>query len=226
MKKIEICNLVASLAMGTLALACGSKESPGTTASSDYFPMVDGSVSVYEHTSKGGWTETITLTETSKGVFLEEDTENPDFERSESVLEVDSSGRVFRTSKLMYQDDVLDTSIEYDPGFIRFDPAWLDLDVNDSVRETYERTETKIGEDPDPKRPRAHVYTSFGLQSVTALGTAYSDCLVIHRQRDYDDVAGDAEDQQKQFFFCPGVGKVQEVNIDSGNTEQLVSYSE
>ncbi len=226
MTTTEASSLALATAFALSVFGCGSEAPPSSAGGSDYFPLVDGSVSVYEHSSKGGWTETVTLTETSPGTFREEDTENPDGERNESVLEVDSKGRVYRTSKLIYEMDDLDTSIDYDPGFMRFDPAWLDLDVNEFVRETYDRTETKIGEDPDPTRPRAHVYTSFGYQSMTVLGTAYTDCLVIHRERDYEDAEGDAEDQQKQFYFCPGVGKVQEVNIDSGNTEQLVSYSD
>jgi hypothetical protein len=226
MTTIETSRLVLATGLSLGIQACGSEAPPSSANGSDYFPLVDGAVSVYEHSSKGGWTETVTLTQTSSGHFREEDTENPDGERNESVLELDSKGRVYRTSKRIYQQDVLDTSIEYEPGFIRFDPAWLDLDVNESMRQTYDRTETKIGEDPDPTRPRAHVYTSFGYQSITVLGTAYTDCLVIHRERDYEDSQGDAEDQKKQFYLCPGVGKVQEVNIDSGNTELLVSYSE
>jgi hypothetical protein len=209
-----------------LGLACGSKAPASSDKSGNYFPMVNGAVSVYEHSSKGGWDETITLTKMSDGTYTEVDTPNPDQERNEAVLEVDSTGRVFRISKEVYVDDILDTSVVYDPGFLRFDPAWLDLDLNVPVRESYERTETRIGDPPDPTRTRAHVYTSFGFQSLTVLGTAYSNCLVVHRERDYEDTTGDAEDQQKLFFFCPNVGKVQEVNIDSGNTEQLVSYSE
>jgi hypothetical protein len=188
--------------------------------------MVDGSVSVYEHTSKGGWDETITLTKLSDGVYREVDTPNPDQERNEAVLEVDSAGRVFRISKEVYIDDILDTLVEYDPGFLRFDPAWLELEANVPIREGYDRTESHPGEAPDPTRARAHIYTSFGFQSLAVLGTAYNNCLTLQRARDYEDTTGDAEDQQKVFYFCPNVGKVQEVNVDSGNTEQLVSYSE
>lgn len=234
--------LVLVVAIGVPIVACGSEAPPGeettdgggagapaTTGGSEasnHFPMVDGAVSVYRHSSKGGWDETITLSETSPGVYLEVDSGNPDGERTESVLEVDSQGRVFRTSKDVYVDDVLDTSVVYEPGFIRFDPAWLELGVNESLSYGYERAETPAGGPPDPTRPRAHVYTSFGRESLTVLGTRYSDCLVIRRERDYDDVDGEAEDEKKQIYFAPAVGKVQEINVDSGNTEQLVSHSE
>lgn len=225
MPEMDRCKLVLLLALGALVLACGSQAPPGTDAS-NYFPMTDGAKSVYQHSSKGGWLETIRLTESGPGTYREVDVGNPDGERTEAVLKVDSSGRVFRIGKEVYVDDVLDLSVTYEPGFIRFDPAWVDLNVNDSTRQGYERTETRAGGSPDPTRPRGHLYTSLGVQTVTVLGTRYRDCLVIHRQRDYDDASGDPEDEEKQFYFCPGVGKVQEINLDSGNTEQLVSYSE
>ena len=225
------------LCLAGASVACGSEAPPGSdTASSsnttggsgadDYYPMADGASSVYRHSSKGGWDETVTLTRLSPGVFVEADTANPDGERTEAVLEVDSKGRVFRTSKEVYVDDVLDLSVVYEPGFIRFDPAWLELEVDESVTTTYERTETPAGGPAEPSRPRAHIYTSQGFQTVTILGTTYRDCLVIHRERDYEDVFGEPEDEKKQFYFAPGVGKVWEVNLDSGNTEELVSYSE
>jgi hypothetical protein len=159
-------------------------------------------------------------------VFLEADGEDPDGERTEALLEVEASGRVLRVEKDVYVDDVLDLSVAYQPGFVRFDPAWVDLGAGESLAQSYDRTETPAGGSPDPTRPRAHVYTSLGRESVTVLGTSYGDCLVIRRERDYEDTAGDPEEQEKQFHFCAGVGKVQEINLDSGNTEQLVSHSE
>ena len=61
---------------------------------------------------------------------------------------------------------------------------------------------------------------------MTVLGTRYSDCLVMRRERDYNDVDGEAEDEKKHIYFAPAVGKVQEINVDSGNTEQLVRYTD
>ena len=151
------------------------------------------------------------------------DSPSPDGERTESIQEVDSAGRVWRIEKEDYVDDDLDISVEYDPGFIRFDPAWLDLAPNESVRMEYRRTETAAGDTPDPTRDRAHVYTSQGYESVTVLDRTYHDCLVILRQRDYEDTLGNTEDEEKQFYFAPEVGKVLEVNLESGHTEELVS---
>lgn len=234
--------LALAFALGLPGIACGSEAPPGThtgeggaagapattggTSEDSHFPLVDGAVSIYRHSSKGGWEETTMLSETAPGVYLEVDTGHPEGERTESILEVDAEGRVFRTEKDVYVDDVLDSSVSYEPGFIRYDPAWLDLRVNESMTYAYERTETPAGGSPDPTRPRAHVYTSFGRESLTVLGARYNDCLVIRRERDYDDVDGEAEDEKKQIYFAPGVGKVQEINVDSGNTEQLVSTSE
>lgn len=49
---------------------------------------------------------------------------------------------------------------------------------------------------------------------------------MIRRERDYDDVDGEAEDAKKHLYFAPEVGKVQEIDVDSSNTEQLVSYTD
>ena len=199
-------------------------EGPDGSDANDHFPLVDGAVREYFHSSNDGWEETVTLEALRSNVFLERDTENPDGVRTESILALTTSGRVLRTSKVVYQDDALDFCVTYDPGFVRFDPAWLELPVGDSVREEYERTETNQDGEKDPTRERAHTYTSFGLESTTIAGTLYNDTLVIERKRDYEDVQGQPEDQQKLFRFAPGVGKVQEVNFESGNSEELLSY--
>ena len=207
---------------------CGDAAPPDTTPGTDgdYYPMVDGSVSVFRHSNNGGWNETVTITRESEGVFSELDTPSPDGEHTESIQEVDEEQRVWRTAKDDYVDDELDISVVYDPGFIRFDPAWLGLKPNESVRVAYERTETPAGGVPEATRDRAHIYTSYGYETVTVLGKTYHDCLVIRRERDYEDTMGNAEDQQKQFYFAPDIGKVREVNLDSGSTEELVSYDE
>ncbi|HEU5077230.1 MAG TPA: hypothetical protein VFU02_23725 [Polyangiaceae bacterium] len=208
-----------------LLTGCGdaAPPDPNPRPDADYYPMRDGLVSVYRHSNKGGWDETVTLTALGDDRFSEVDSPSPDGERTESVQEVDAAGRVWRIEKHDYVDDELDISVEYEPGFIRFDPAWLALQPNESVRMAYERTETAAGDTPDPARERAHIYTSQGYESVTVLDRTYHDCLVIQRQRDYEDTQGNAEDEEKQFYFAPDVGKVLEVNLDSGHTEELVS---
>lgn len=208
-----------------VALAgCGDSTPPGSNPrpDADYYPMRDGAVSVYRHSNKGGWDETVTLTALGDDRFSEIDSTSPDGERTEAILEVDAAGRVWRVEKQDFVDDELDISVEYDPGFIRFDPAWLDLATNESVRMEYERTETAAGDTPDPPRDRAHIYTSQGYETVSVLDRTYRDCLVILRRRDYEDTQGNNEDEEKLFYFAPDVGKVLEVNLDSGHTEELV----
>lgn len=198
----------------------------GPPSGLDYYPITDGSTRVFRHTSRGGWDETITLEAIGPGEFLESESEDPDGERTESVIEVDSRGRVFRTSKQVFVDDQLTLSVVYEPGFIRFDPAWLDLKPGQTISTDYERTETPAGAPADPSRARSHVYRSFGFETVAVLGKTHRDCLVIERERTYSDVVGEPEDQRKRFYLAPNVGKVWEVNLDSGNTEELVRHSE
>ncbi len=59
----------------------------------------------------------------------------------------------------------------------------------------------------------------------TSNGKTYSNCLKVRRSKDWA-AAESAEDaQEKLYWFCPGVGKVREQNVDSGNFEELVEYS-
>lgn len=217
-----------SLSLLLVVAGCGDDAPPDSTPANggNYYPMRDGAVSVYRHSNKGGWDETISLTARGDDEFSEADTPSPDGERTESVQQVDDRGRVWRIEKHDYVDDELDISVEYDPGFIRFDPAWLELEPGESVRMEYRRTETPAGGSADPTRDRAHIYTSYGFESITVLGHTYHDCLVIHRQRDFEDTTGNTEDEEKQFYFAPDVGKVREVNLDSGHTEELVRGDE
>jgi hypothetical protein len=52
-------------------------------------------------------------------------------------------------------------------------------------------------------------------------------CIVIKRTKDWEaeEEGVDADDAEaKQFWFARGVGKVQEVNLESGNQETLIDF--
>jgi hypothetical protein len=209
---------------GTTNTAGGS--TTGSNEAPDYYPMADGSSWVYFHTSKNGWEETITLADNGDGTFTQSDTPNPDGESSEAIHVEDENGLVLRTSRQQFVDDALDISVVYDPGFVRFDPAWLEMADGETVTLSYMRTETAAGAAmPDPTRERSHIYTKIGMVNHSVQGVSYSDCLQMERERNYENPTGQSEDQKKQFWFCPNVGKIQEVTTDTNNSEQLVSYT-
>ena len=61
-----------------------------------------------------------------------------------------------------------------------------------------------------------------GLTLQTEAGT-FDD--VIQVQRDPDDTVGNGQNEEtRQFWFAPGVGKVKETNVSTGNFEELIDY--
>jgi hypothetical protein len=83
--------------------------------------------------------------------------------------------------------------------------------------------------DPKDPQPRAHVYTVEDVsESVTVPAGTFRNCLRIRRERDLTnpDLMGatDQAEQDKLFWFAPGVGKVREENSMTGMTEVLVDY--
>lgn len=234
MKHTAVHAALAAILSFPLALACGQEdpETDDAVASDDYYPLVDGATWTYRHSSSGGWDEVVTMEADpdDASVFLLEDTANPDGEKSISRLQLTDAG-VMRLSREAFlvapNSEDLIFSVEYDPGFLRFDSAWLDAEEGDRETRSYVRTETDVGEDPDAPADREHFYTVESLSDtvVTDAGT-FRNCVRIRRRRNWqlpDTTAADA--QEKLFYYAPGVGKVKEENLTQGNTEELIDYA-
>ncbi len=214
-------------------LACGQTAPPDDSDdAANYYPLVDGATWTYRHSSNGGWDETITVEEDEldgETVYIFEDTPNPDNERSVATIAETDDG-IMRIARKVYSTensrDELLFSVEYDPGFLRFDPAWLDKEEGFKETRDYVRLETDAGQEPDDPGDREHFYTVESLSEtvVTDAGT-FRNCIRIRRRRNWqlaDTTAADA--QEKLFYFAPGVGKVKEENLTKGNTEVLLDY--
>lgn len=221
---------LAVIAISWLALGCNQSEPPGPdsgSGSGSYFPLLDGSSYSYLH-SKGGWTEVVETLEADDGMFESHQSGDPDGATSVSLLEV-AGGDVYRVAEDTFLDGELDYSVEYDPGFLRFSDDWLDAELNEGETLTYQRTETKAGDDPKDPQPRAHTFTVESVSdTVTVPAGTFHDCLRVRRQRALDDPSIDdptsQEEQDKLYWFAPGVGKVREENTITGSTEVLVVY--
>jgi hypothetical protein len=194
----------------------------------DYFPLVDGSSYVYLHSE--GWLETLTVSSTNyegSPAFLVSETPDPDGERAESVY-VRSGTKVLRVYKEVFDttaNDMVTSQTEYRPGFLRADNAWSMATPNVEMEESYERTETEPGSAPKPTEARSHVFVLEGIEEVVTNAGRFADCLRVRRQRTWETDLGTDEGQAKRFWFAPGVGKVREETLDSGNTESLESYT-
>jgi hypothetical protein len=216
-----------------VAAACNQKEPEESV--DDYYPLTPGATWTYLHSSRGGWTEVVTVSEgTQPDEVLLSDTENPSGERSENTL-LKSDTAVMRTAKRFFVNDAIVFTVDYDPGFVRFDAAWLEVSPPYTEERAYVRTETDVGQSPKTPRDRSHEYTVEALdETVEVEGSTFRNCVRVRRLATYlpTNVAPDAgtaaptaQDMQgKLFWFAPGVGKVREQNLDNGNTEVLVDY--
>lgn len=200
-------------------------------------PMVDGATWTYWHTSKGGWSETQTVTTgeyDGESVFIVADTPDPD---PTSSLRADSyiarkDGKLLRLYKEEFWVDPEDPSNElpngkatYGVGFTRCNEAWATAEVGWSESPEYVRIETPEGDVAKPAETRKHTFTVEGREDVntTQGGFSFTNCVKVRRSKDWAAVAGE-DAEEKLYWFCPGVGKVREENVTSGNSEELTDY--
>ena len=214
--------------LALLALGCGQEDpgGDGVAVDGDFFPMVDGASWTYAHT--GGstpWDEEVSLTSMEyegEPAMLLADSEGPSGSRSESVLRARGDD-VVRVHKEVFFGEALDISVDYDPGFTRFRPAWLSEKVGFTETLSYERTEFDSDGEMTRMGMRTHRFT-IEATSVTVDVPAgrLVNCLQLLRERIR--AAGDAlvEGDVKQFWFCPGVGKTKEIDQVSGKIEELI----
>lgn len=194
-------------------------------------PMKAGATWTYKHTN---WTEVQTVTAMEyegEPAFLVKDTPDPsDNLRADSVL-VKRDGRLLRVYKEEFwvnpntSAETLDAKATYGVGFLRCDEAWATKKPGWSETPEYIRVET-VGTDP-AKAPeeRSHTYTVEGREDITtAKGQTFGDCLRVRRSKDWAAVDSAEDAKEKLYWFCPGVGKVREQNVENGKIEELVEY--
>jgi hypothetical protein len=210
--------------------ACG-QEPPSEPLLAPYHPLVAGSFWEYAHS---GWTERVELSAaTFEGApaFSMSDSPNPsDDLRSDSIL-IGREGRVLRMTKDEYLatagSAVLQSSVSYGVGFTRFDEHWAEQAVGFKESLVYARVETPAGGAARASEERKHSFEIISLSEEVRSPAGTFDCIVIKRTKDWQAEADGvdlADAQTKTFWFARGVGKVQELNEESGNTELLTAF--
>jgi hypothetical protein len=221
------------LAAGGGALACNQESPAAPSALLPYHPLADGAWWDYQHSD---WTERVTMAATTfdgSPAFLMTDSPNPkDSLRSDSVV-VERDGRVLRVSKQEYLappegEPTLASSVDYGAGFTRFDENWALQPVGFRETPEYQRIETPPGEAPRPAEARRHTFEVIDLSAEVQTAAGTFDCIQIQRTKDWqaEEEGVDLSDAQtKMFWFARGVGKVRELNLDTGKAELLTAYS-
>lgn len=212
-------------------------EEPGTSeppSGDELCPAKDGATWTYYHSGGGGWTEvqTVTIAEyDGASTLLFSDTPNPSDDLRSDSYHVKEDGRLLRIYKEQFWvnpangEETLDSSATYGEGFLRCDDAWASKEIGYTESPSYDRVETIAGQAPKPSEERKHTFTVEARENITTeSGLSFTDCVKVRRGKDWAAVTGE-DVEEKLYWFCPGVGKVREENVTSGNYEELTEYS-
>ena len=161
------------------------------------------------------WVESITMSATQhagRDAFVVVDTPDSRGVHDESVLLRDGSATL-RVHREEYTDGALSLTVDYVPGFPRFDEAWLG--ASGAVVETYERTEAAPG-GTQKIATRKQEYTV--LERDVCVSVAAGEFNTVHVSRVRQDTL-----EKTLYWFADGIGKVLERKPATGASEQLES---
>jgi hypothetical protein len=213
---------------GSAALKAGAKES--------HFPLVAGATWTYRHVypqnpGKQPWDEIATMSAaTFEGApaFILEDEEDAQGERSSSTMLIEGT-RVQRVYKEVKVGGQLAFKTTYDPGFLRYDEAWKE---GSSDQLAYDSLQLCIMQSSASKcapgamrmETTTHTYKVLSEHAQITVAAGTFDTVQIERNNLGDpNVQGD--DEAKHFWYAAGVGKVRELDVKNGATEELSSYN-
>jgi hypothetical protein len=223
--------LFAIWLIATIA-ACDQSNPPDDSnpaAPENYYPLIDGATWTYLHSSKKGWEETVTMrqSEDNEDTYVTTDTPNTLGESSENTLVMDGTS-IYRVGKILYLNDEPQFSVVYEPGFLRFDTAWLDKEIAFQDIRQYKRTETDTGESPKDPSDREHTFVVQSKnETITVGGETFRNCIRIKREKEVvldSEGSIQSDEQEKYFWFAPHVGKIREENPSAGTYEELIDY--
>lgn len=214
---------------GSTALKAGAKDS--------HFPLIDGATWTYRHEypqnpGKAGWDEIANMHATTyegKAAFVLEDEEDAQGERSASTMVIDDT-RILRVYKEVKVSGEIAFKTTYDPGFLRYDEAWAGSS-DAPAKESYNSQQTcvtassasKCAPGAVRKETTVHTFRVLNEHVEIEVGAGKFDTVQIERINLGDEaITGDEE--TKHFWYAPGVGKVRELDVESGATEELSSF--
>lgn len=197
-------------------------------------PMKEGATWTYYHSSNKGWTEVETVTRADyngKSTLVVKDTPNPKDSLRADSYHIKEGGRLLRIFKKQFwvdtrnSNDILDAEVTYDPGFLRCDEAWLTKEIGFTESPEYQRAETPANSATKAPEARKHSFTIEAREDIAVQGgkLSFKNCVKVRRGKDWAATSGE-DIEEKLYWFCPGVGKVREENVVSGNYEELVEY--
>lgn len=197
--------------------ADGETEEP-TMLEGDYFPLVDGASWTYRHVATDGttWDEIVMMREvTFNGAtaYEIEDNAGNNGENTISTL-MDMDGQVMRVHKEVLLAGTQVMTVDYVPGFLRFNNGWSSDERTDWI---YDRTEYDDMAAITDESERHQIFQLESLSTEVTVPAGTFDCVQFLRTR-----ADTGE--SKRFWFAEGIGKIKHETLSTGSVEELAEY--
>lgn len=222
---------------GSADAGSGGSKSFKAGAKDSHFPLVDGATWTYRHEypqdpGKMPWDEVATMRATTykdAPAFILEDEEDAQGERSASTMVIDGTA-IYRVYKEVKVSDQVAFNTTYDPGFLRYDEAWTK--EGDSADSSYDSLQicvmassaSKCAPGAMRKETTAHTFTVLSLNAEIKVPAGTFKNTVQIERINQGDPQSTGDEETKHFWYAPGVGKVRELDLQSGATEELSSF--
>jgi hypothetical protein len=178
------------------------------------------------------WDEIATMrsaTFNDKPAFILEDEEDAQGERSSSTMVIDGTSilRVYKEVKVAGQ---LAFMTSYDPGFMRYDESWSASDAK-PAESSYDSLQTCVMASSASKcapgamkvEKTVHTFKVLDEHAQIEVGAGKFDTVQVERIS-LGDPAVQGDEETKHFWYAAGVGKVRELEVKNGATEELSAY--
>jgi hypothetical protein len=198
------------------------------SVATDFYPMVAGSTLTFRHSGNGSpWDDKTQVSATQVGgedAYLTEGAPDPKGETSQNTI-IRIGTRILRSHKQSLKASVAQGTVDYEPGFIRFDSAWVDVDDGFAENIAYKRIEKTAADTVISEDDREHTWTVEKRKDTVSVPAGdFKNCMRVRRMRIRgSNAANSSDDDDKVFWFCAGVGKVKELSEIGGSNEELVS---
>lgn len=202
-----------------------SVEESAASVKDDYYPLVAGSMMTYRHSGDTTPWDDKTTVRAEGNAFITTGAPDPKGETSENTI-IRSGTKILRSHKVEFKsgNTTPQGTVDYEPGFIRFDSAWVEADEGFAENITYKRIEKTASGNVIAQDDREHEWkVEKKNETVTVPAGEFKNCLRVRRTRVRGNPANASDDDDKVFWFCAGIGKVKELSEIGGSNEELVS---
>ncbi len=187
-----------------------------------YFPLGDGLTWTYQHVhpQEGSWDEVVTMTAGEfDGAPAWKLVDSPDRDGRHDIqywVEVTNDAgdtEVLRVHRDQMLGETAELTVDYDPGFLRFNYGWVGGDTQTNIY--IRRAVDAQGIQTNHERTQQFEVIST-TATIEAADVTYENCLQFRRSRNND---------SSVYWYARGIGKVYELDEVSGKVEVLMEHN-